>query len=259
MQATAEKRETNADVDALMTRFKETGDREIRNELVMRYSYIARTVAVEMRSTYHKYATIDEMVNQGVIALIESLDRFDPTLGVKFSTFAFTKVRGAVIDYVRKQDWLPRRVRQNSIRINNAFDELVIKVGRTPTREEMALQMEMSPDEFDKCVYEISGDKMLSYESLLTIMPGADNMWSLNGNDSDPEGHYDEGELKEVLASEINKLNDQERLVLSLYYHEELTMKEICKIMGVTEQRVGQINRKLVTKLRAALVTYMKG
>lgn len=248
------------DADLLMLRYKETGDRDVRNELVMLYSYIARTVAVEMRSTYHKYATIDEMVNQGVIALIESIDRFDPTMGVKFSTFAFTKVRGAVIDYVRKQDWLPRRVRQNSIRINNAYDQLVVSLGRNPVREEMAEHLGMTPEEFDKCVYEISGDRMLSYESLLTIVPHSDGlMWPLSDNDSDPEGHIDETELKQVLAQEIDKLNDQERMVLSMYYYEEMTMREICRVMGVSEQRIGQINRKLVTKLRAALVTYMKG
>ena len=260
MNAWVREKDDAIDAEALMFRYKETGDREARNDLVMHYSYIARTVAVEMRSTYHKYATIDEMVNQGVIALIESIDRFDPGVGVKFSTFAFTKVRGAVIDYVRKQDWLPRRVRQNSIRINNTYDYLVVSLGRNPTREEMAGHLEMTPDEFDKCVYEISGDRMLSYESLLSIVPHSDSlMGPVSDNNSDPEGHIDEAELKQVLAQEIDKLNDQERMVLSMYYYEELTMREICQVMGVSEQRIGQINRKLVTKLRVSLVTYMKG
>ena len=89
-----------------MRLYKETGSQELRNRIVMHYSYIAKSVAIEMNNMFHKYATIEEMVNQGVIALIDSVDRFDPDHGVKFSTYAFTKVKGAIIDYVRKQDWL---------------------------------------------------------------------------------------------------------------------------------------------------------
>ena len=88
-----------------MRLYKETGSQELRNRIVMHYSYIAKSVAIEMNNMFHKYATIEEMVNQGVIALIDSVDRFDPDHGVKFSTYAFTKVKGAIIDYVRKQDW----------------------------------------------------------------------------------------------------------------------------------------------------------
>ena len=248
------------DLALLIKEYKETGSKELRNEIVMQYSYIARTVAIEMRSTYHKYASIDEMVNQGVIALIESVDRFDSRHGVKFSTFAFTKVRGAVIDYVRKQDWLPRRVRQNSIKLNAAYDRLVVELGRTPEREEMAAQMQMTIEEFDKCVYEISGDKMVSYESLLTLVPQTSSFYGqLSDIESSPETKVNEEELHETLVNEIEKLNEQERLVLSMYYYEELTMKEISQVMGVSEQRIGQINRKLITKLRSSLVIYMKG
>lgn len=257
---TAVQEKQSADPELLMQQYKETGSQQLRNELVMHYSYIARTVAIEMRSTYHKYATVDEMINQGVIALIESLDRFDLGHGVKFSTFAFTKVRGSIIDYVRKQDWLPRRVRQNSIRISNAYDQLVVALERNPTREEMARQMEMTPQEFDKCVFEISGDRMVSYESLLTLMPQSGSLiWTDSDAQYNPESKMDEQELKEVLAQEIDGLGQQERLVLSLYYYEDLTMKEISQVMGVSEQRVGQINRKLVTKLRSRMIRYMKG
>lgn len=246
--------------EAMMLMYKETGDRQLRNDLVMHYSYIARTVAVEMRTTYQKYATMDEMINQGVIALIESLDRFDTAIGVKFSTFAFTKIRGALIDYVRKQDWLPRRVRQNSIRINQAHDQLSMTLGRTPTREEMAEQLSMTTDEFDKAVYEISGDKMLSYEGLLTLAPQTDGVLKpLSDSIDDPESQMDDRELRDLLIDEIDKLNEQERTVLSLYYYEELTMREIALVMGVSEQRIGQVNRKLITKLRGAMLPYMKG
>ena len=109
-----DRRKEAEDPDKLMEESNQTGSLDLRNQLVMHYSYIAKSVAIEMSNMYHKYAAVEEMVNQGILAIIDSLDRFDPGHGVKFSTYAFTKVKGAIIDYVRKQDWLPRRVRHPS-------------------------------------------------------------------------------------------------------------------------------------------------
>ena len=233
------------DPEELMRQYKETGSLELRNQLVMHYSYIAKAVAVKMSSTYHKYASVEEMVNHGAIALIDSLERYDPDQGVKFSTYAFTKVRGAIIDYVRKQDWLPRRVRQTDILITKAEEQLTNELGRTPTREEMAARLGMTPAKYDKCVFEMSGESMYSFK--------------LQEDGVGPEDQMDEQELRQELAKAIDELTDQERTVLSLYYYEELTMKEIGQVMGVSEQRIGQINRKLIKKLRTKLTLYMKG
>ena len=246
------------DPELLMRRYKETGDLEIRNQLVMYYSYIAKSVAVKMSSTFHKYATVEEMVNHGAIALIDSLERFDPDQGVKFSTYAYTKVRGAIIDYVRKQDWLPRRVRQTDILITKAEEQLTNELGRTPTREEMAARLEMPLAKYDKCVFEMSGESMYSFEALLAA-PVQMNHVRLQEDDLGPEEQVDEQELRQELAQAIDELGEQERTVLSLYYYEELTMKEIGQVMGVSEQRIGQINRKLIKKLRARMMGYMKG
>ena len=246
------------DPEELMRQYKETGSLELRNQLVMHYSYIAKAVAVKMSSTYHKYASVEEMVNHGAIALIDSLERYDPDQGVKFSTYAFTKVRGAIIDYVRKQDWLPRRVRQTDILITKAEEQLTNELGRTPTREEMAARLGMTPAKYDKCVFEMSGDSMYSFEALLAA-PVQMNHFKLHEDGVGPEDQMDEQELRQELAKAIDELTDQERTVLSLYYYEELTMKEIGQVMGVSEQRIGQINRKLIKKLRTKLTLYMKG
>ena len=227
-----DRRKEAEDPDKLMEEYKQTGSLDLRNQLVMHYSYIAKSVAIEMSNMYHKYAAVEEMVNQGILAIIDSLDRFDPGHGVKFSTYAFTKVKGAIIDYVRKQDWLPRRVRHNAIRLNNVH----------------------------KCVYEVSGESIFSYESLL--VDGAQIgglLWQSDNRDSDPESRVDAQELRQQLIEGIDALNEQERLVLSMYYYENLTMKEIGGILGVSEQRIGQINRKLIQKLRDKLERYMKG
>lgn len=251
---------TPEELDLLMQEYKRTGAQELRNRLVLHYSYIAKSVAVKMNSTFHKYASIEEMVNQGVIAIIDSLERFDPEQGVKFSTYAFTKVRGAVIDYVRKQDWLPRRVRRMGIQMNRMQDEMTVELGREPTREEMAGRLQMTPQELDQQVYEVSGETMYSYESLLGAPSQVHNsFWPWGGGELDPEDSFDEDELRRMLTEAIEELSEQERTVLSLYYYENLTMKEIGQVMGVSEQRIGQVNRKLVQKLREKLTTYMKG
>ncbi|MCI8351749.1 MAG: FliA/WhiG family RNA polymerase sigma factor [Oscillospiraceae bacterium] len=243
------------DPDELMRQYKETGSLELRNQLVMHYSYIAKTVAVKMSSTFHKYASVEEMVNHGAIALIDSLERYDPSQGVKFPTFAFTKVRGAIIDYVRKQDWLPRRVRQMDILITKAESQLTNELGRTPTREEMAKRLGMSLSKYDKCVFEMSGESIYSFEALLDA-PVQMNLFKTNPG---PEEKMDEQELRQELAKAIDGLNEQERTVLSLYYYENLTMREIGQVMGVSEQRIGQINRKLIKKLKDQLSDYVKG
>lgn len=252
------KKLTPEEAEQMMLEYKQNGSIELRNCLVMHYSYIAKSVAANMSSTFHKYASTEEMVHQGVIALIDSLQRFKPEKGIKFSTYAYTKVRGAVIDYVRKQDWLPRRVRQTDIQINKTEEELTAKLGRTPTRTEMAEQMGMSLKEFDHCIYEMSGGHVYSFESFLEA-PTQTKSFITRDDESDPEENIYKKELEEELAKAIDTLNEQERTVLSLYYYENLTMKEIGFVMGVSEQRIGQINRKLIQKLRDILSDYMKG
>lgn len=259
MELTEEKKLIDGeDPEKVMARYKQTGDQELRNKLVLYYSYIARSVSVEMIGTFRKYASVEEMVNQGVIALIDSIDRFDAAQGVKFSTYAFTRVRGAVIDYVRSQDWLPRRVRRNVINFNNTYDQLGKELGRNPTKAEMAEQMGMSMEEFERCSYEVSGEMVYSFEDMLQTYTQLHNvLWTSMNTEYDPESRVNEEELHQKLMEAIDELGEQERLVLSLYYYENLTMKEISSILKVSEQRVGQVNRKLIMKLREKMYRYI--
>ena len=244
------------DAEELVREYKKNGSIELRNQLVMHYSYIIKWIVSKMSSTYYKYGSSEEMLHQGVIAMIDSLHRFDPDKGVKFSTFAYIKVRGSIIDYVRKQDRLPRRVRQTNIRLNSIEEELTSKLGRIPTRMEMAEAAGMTLKEYDQCVLEISGDNISSYEALMES-PSHMHPSTLYKNEFDPEENIDKQELREALAQAIDCLNEQERTVLSLYYYENLKMKEIGQVMGVTEQRIGQINQNLIKKLRKFMTPYI--
>lgn len=249
---------TDEEAAELIREYKETGSVEARNKIVMHYSYIARMVAQNMNSTFSKYATVDEMINQGIIGLIECIDRFDPDKGVKFSTYAYTRVWGSIIDYVRKQDWLPRQIRKTSIEINKAEEKLSKKLKREPTREEMAKELKISVKEYDKYLYETSNESLASFETLLEIPIQVNSLMSYDDS-YDPESQVGQKELYKVMGDAIDSLNNQERTVLSLYYYEGLTMREIGEIMGVREQRIGQVNKKLLSKLREKLSEYMKG
>ena len=249
---------TDEEAECLMLEYKESGSKELRNQLVMHYSYIAKGIASNMNSTFYRYATTEEMVHQGVIALIDSLERFQPEKGIKFSTYAYTKVRGAIIDYVRKQDWLPRRVRKADIQITRTEELLTNMLGRKPTREEMADKLGISLEEYDQSMLKLSAETPCSLESLLES-PMQIHSSSLQEGDFNPQEQVDKKELLEVLMQAIDTLNEQERTVLSLYYYEDLTMKEIGEVMGVSEQRIGQVNRKLIKKLKEILSSYMKG
>lgn len=252
------KKLTEEEADRLMREYKQSGSIELRNQLVMHYSYIAKVVASNMSNTFYKYATTEEMVDQGVIALIDSLERYNPDKGVKFSTYAYTKVNGAVIDYVRKQDWLPRRIRQADIQINKTEEKLTAKLGRPPTREEMAGELGITLKEYNQYLFELSGETPYSLETLMEtpiqIRPPAGQE-----DEFDPQGQVGKRELHQMLVRAIDSLNEQERTVLSLYYYENLTMREIGNVLGVSEQRIGQVNRKLIKKLRDELTDYMKG
>ena len=249
---------TEEEADRLMLEYKQGGSQELRNQLVMHYSYIAKGIAANMNSTFYRYATTEEMIQQGGIAIIDSLERCQPEKGIKFSTYAYTKVRGSIIDYVRKQDWLPRRVRQADIQITRTEEQLTGQLGRKPTREEMAKKLGITLKEYDQSISELSGEMPCSLEALLE-MPVQIHSSSLQEDEFSPEEQIDKKELHEELVKAIDALNEQERTVLSLYYYEELTMREIGEVMGVSEQRIGQINRKLVKKLQETLSAYMKG
>ena len=247
------------DPEELMRQYKETGSVELRNQLVMHYSYIAKAVAVKMSSTYHKYASVEEMVNHGAIALIDSLERFDPDQGVKFSTYAFTKVRGAIIDYVRKQDWLPRNIRQRAKEIDTAVSHLANELGRFPTDHEVAGHLGIPTDKYQKEAARVALSNTLSLDALMDARDAEGYHFEVSDQDPklQPELVLEDQELQETLAKGIAALQKNEQLVLSLYYEKNLHMKEIAQVMEVSEPRISQIHSRAIQKLRDYMSVYL--
>lgn len=241
----------------LLKEYRQTGNIAIRNQLVMNYAYVAQTVAIQLRGLANGYAQVDDMVNQGILTIMECIDRFDETKGITFEYYAFMRVRGAVIDLVRKQDWIPRRVRETDKKINAARNKLAHQLLREPTDEELAAELGISVEKLSTATAEVSNSAVLSFEELIQNMSQIGS--SLETNGMNPEKMMVKEELQNILAKAIDELNEQEKLVVSLYYYENLTLTDISQVMEVSVQRVSQINSKAISKLKSAMEKYLYG
>lgn len=249
---------TDEDFNKLLTEYKESGDISIRNKLVMAYSHIAQIAAMQLRGSASTQAQVEDMVNQGMITLIDCVDRFDPDKGIKFESYAFMRVRGGIIDLIRKQDWIPRRVRLNSKKINDTYNELCTELRREPTSEEIAAKMGISVEKLEKYNSEISNSTMYSFEELIqNVSQMGSVLESSTLDDITPEKKLLKTEMRQVLKEAIDELSERERLVITLYYFENLNLADIAKVMDVSIQRVSQINTRAVTKLKNSMNSYI--
>ena len=237
------------DNEALVRRYKETGDDALKWALVLRFQDQIRRVALRTCGLYNGFSQLDDVVHEGILTLLSAVDRFDPDKGVKLETYVAKRLRGMVIDLSRKQDWLPRQLRQTSNRLSRAVDELSVELGHMPVSQEVADRLGVTKEEYERMLSETAGANLLSFEMLL------DNYGSGAGRSggafSDPpEEHCEEEELRACLAQGIASLRPNERMVLSLYYERELTMKEIAQVMGVSPPRVSQLHSHAIQRLR---------
>lgn len=248
------------DADRLMERYRETHDVELRNKLVMHYSYIAKASAVQLRGVYQNYAQLEDIVNHGIITLIDCVDRFDPEKGKRFESYAYMRVRGSIISLVRQQDWIPRRVRLTAKRIQEVHDTLCNALMREPTREELCKALDMQPEALEKAFMEISSANMLSFEGLIqNVNQMGELLEDFSDENSKVDNNIYQQELRQKLAEAIDQLSERERLVVTLFYYERLKIADIAEILGVSIQRVSQLSSRAVMKLRRTLETYMKG
>lgn len=238
---------------ALFEKYQKTKDVELRNDIVLRYMDIVKYVAVTTRGIYCKYAETDDIVNEGVLALIKAVESYDLQRGVKFETYAAIKIKGAIIDFVRKQDWIPRQVRHFGRTLDSAYNELYTKLDRHPTNQELADYMEMPKEKLLRAMADLAGANTLSFEELLY----EDNIenFDVAGDGSADQTVY-EKELRDVLTAAIDELKPKEKQVISLYYYEKLKFGEIAKVLGVTESRVCQIHSKAMLLLKRKLQEY---
>lgn len=247
--------------DELLIKYKRTKDIRIKHELVMRYMYMVKSISIQMRDIYLSFAQVEDIVNEGVLTIMNGIEKFDPELNVKFETYISKRIRGMIIDMARKQDWIPRSVRKNAKDLDNAVTELCNRLGRFPTPKETAEYLNISIEKYQEALGKTNVYNVLSLDMVLEA--GSDNKKVVqlpSGNENDqPEDHYLQEEFKEILVEAINNLKDNEQKVISLYYMEELNMKEIAKVMNVSEPRISQIHSNAIQKLRLYLTNFING
>lgn len=241
------------DVAAAIREYRETQDINLRNDIILRYLDLVRLLAMTLRNIYIKYASPDDIVNEGVLALISAIDTFDLDRGVKFETYANIKIKGAIVDFVRKQDWIPRQVRTFGRELDVAYNELFGKLGRHPKNSELAEYMGLSRETLEKRMAESAGAVTLSFEELLY----EDNFEIMDSDDAADTAMY-QNEQKKVIAEAIDNLSPRAKQVITLYYYEQLKFSEIGRVLGLTESRVSQIHSKAMLFLKHELAEYMQ-
>lgn len=248
---------TAAEKAELLLKYKETGDKALRNEVVMAYMNIVNYAAVSTRNMYSRYADAEDIVNEATIALMAAIDSFDAEKNVKFETYASIKVRGAIIDYIRRQDIIPRTVRRFAREYDAAYSELYARLDREPTDEELAEHMKLSKSKFESCVAKAASAQTLSFEDMvfnnnfdMSDEVSEDGVWAAEAS------LYHEEKLQ-YLAKAIASLKEKERLVITLYYYEKLKLSEIGKVLDISESRASQIHSKAVSKMKSFMCEYL--
>lgn len=241
----------------LWDRYAKDKSTETRNEIVLTYTWLVKKIVLRFKGRSDNYSQLDDMVNQGIIALIDAVERYNPDLGSKFESFASIKIKGAVIDFMREQDWIPRNQRSLVKEFDEVYGELYAQKGREPRPEEIAERMGVSLLHLDKILQQRNNAIILSYEEVIyEKMMLASPLVHSQRDKGLPEPELLYNELKDKLIEAIEGLNEKERLVVTLYYYENLKLKEIAVVLGVTESRVSQIHSASIIKMKHRLNSY---
>jgi RNA polymerase sigma factor for flagellar operon FliA len=221
--------------------------------------YVAGKVATGLPGSIE----FDDLVGFGQFGLLDSINKFDPEKNVKFKTYAVTRIRGAIFDELRQLDWVPRSVRQKSREIEDTIGELEAKLGRPATDAEIAEKMGLSEAEFQQTILKISGTSVVSLNDAWSSGEDSDRVSMVDSIESPPSMNPDviveREEVRRIIAEAIGELPEKEKMVLVLYYHEDLTFKEIGQVLNVSESRISQLHTKANLRLKAKLTNVRKG
>jgi len=239
----------------LWQQYKTTRDQRIKDSLIMKYAsfvkYVAGRIAVNLPSNVE----FDDLVSYGILGLIDAIDKYDTGRNTKFKTYAKTRIRGAIFDELRQLDWTPRSIRQKARKLEKAYAKLEGKLGRDATDEEIAEFLKIDISELHKLFDETKKSLLLSLDEIFyDDEEGSSRFDFVEDQKSDnPQRKIEEAEAKRILTDAISKLSERERMVITLYYYEDLTSKEIGKILGVSDSRVSQLHTKAILRLRGRL------
>lgn len=236
------------EVDSLWEKYAKTKDKEIKKALIEKYIDLVKIVSGRMYNYYGSKIEYEDLLGYGVLGLIDSIEKYDIKKNIKFETYAQIRIKGAIIDSIRKLDWIPRSLRKKSKDVQNAINQLENKLGRDPSNEEIAKFLNISVKELENILCDTSTFNVASLEDL--ILSNEDFSASFQQENTRPEEICENKELKEILVESLNSLNENERLVITLYYYEDLTYKEIGHVLDLSESRISQIHSKAILKIK---------
>lgn len=236
----------------LWRRYIENRDGEIRNELLLHYIPLVKRVVGRLFSASRPYVDYDDLVSCGVLGMMDAIERFDPTRNVRFETYAQIRIRGEIIDYMRRQDWAPVHVRTRIKQMDAAFDRVAQRNGAPASDREVAEELGMNLEEMRQTLADAHFLNLMYLDELLTETPAEEEGTGIL-SDAQIVGDLERKEFKELLSREIGRLTEREQMVLSLYYYDELTLREIGVVLNLTESRISQIHSAAIIKLRTRL------
>lgn len=243
-------------LDQLWNTYKKTNDDQARDQLLDEYIPLIKYVAGRMAMNLPSSVEVGDLESFGFFGLLDAVEKFDETRNIKFETYAATRIRGAILDGLRSMDWVPRSVRSKFRTLENQVYQLTNELGRSPTDREVAAALDVSSERYYELLTEVKGVNLFSLDETLVTDKEGDSLKVLDlviDKDVPPDRRVVQNESIEELTTAVEALSEREQLVLALYYHEELTLKEIGHVLGVSESRVSQIHTKAVLALRNRL------
>ena len=241
----------NSEKEQLWADYQATKDPLLREKLILEYSPIVRFVAGRLAIHLGQHMDFDDLISYGIFGLIDAIDKFDLLKGVKFETYASLRIRGSIIDNIRNLDWVPRTLRQKHKKFEQAHSELENHLGRAPTEQELANKLEMTIEETRELERDSNVLSLVSLDDYLD--QNNDTTLTASSQEDTPEGSIGKQEMQKMLTEAIEKLTEKERMVVTMHYFEELTLREISKVLKVSESRVSQIHSKAMLRMQGHL------
>jgi len=249
---------SNVAIEEIWQRYRQSRDKALRDRLILNYAPLVKYVAGRISTSLPAHVDEGDLVSYGLLGLIGAIERYDPAREIKFETYAISRIKGSIIDELRSLDWVPRSVRSRAREIERAMLELENRLKRPPTDEEVATEIGITVDEFQDSLTAISRSSVAALDELWQISTGGGDTVSLidtieDPHADDPSKAMSQTEVREALADAIQRLPEREKLVITLYYYEELTLREIGEVLSVTESRVSQLHTKAILRLKVRL------
>jgi RNA polymerase sigma factor for flagellar operon FliA len=246
------------DESELWRRYRREAIREIRDFFAMKYAPLVKYVAGKVAIGMPQNVEFDDLVSYGSFGLLDAIEKFDPDRDIKFKTYAMTRIRGAIFDELRSIDWIPRSIRQKAKQLEETITMLENKLGHTVEDEDIAKELNISPEELQSLLTKISGTSIISLNDIWYLGDDNDEVSFMETLESpsnlNPDSLIEKEEIKSVIVEAIKQLPDKEKKVIVLYYYEDLTLKEIGEVLDVTESRISQLHTKAIMRLRGKLM-----